>query len=565
MGWRRARKYDRFCPGSPVPGTVPGYNLPLNPGNIAGAGPIRPPAAAGLALRGGRPGESPAAKEPWTRPHLWKNRGSSAPGFRETKKENVMNAPVNASKTTFALFFGNRGFFPASLMEAAREELPRVLAEWGYGSIMMEAGETRYGAVETVAEGRKYARWLEQHRGEYDGVILCLPNFGDETGAVAALENAGTPILIQAYPDELDKMGPALRRDSFCGKFSIMDVFCQYGVKFTALKPHTAAPSSSRFRENVDHFARVCRVVNGMRKMTVGAVGARTTAFKTVRIDELALQKVGITMETMDLAMVFDRIARTKPDSPAFEAKKRRLFGAADWSAVPDSAAETLIKLGVVLDEIIDEFQLDALAIRCWIEMQQQLGISPCVLLSDLNDRGIATACEVDVGNAVAMHALKLASQAPATCLDWNNNYKDEDDKCILFHCGPVPFGLMQEPGRVTDHAILANAVGPGCSYGCNQGRIRPMPMTFGSLVTRDGGIHVYLGEGEFVPDPIPDDFFGCASVARIEKLQDVLLHVGRNGHRHHVSVTPGRHAAPVREALGYYLDWNVSLPQEEK
>jgi len=252
-------------------------------------------------------------------------------------------------KTTFALFFGNRGFFPASLMDAARQELPRVLAEWGYESILMDRDETRYGAVETVEEGRKYARWLAANRGRYDGVILCLPNFGDETGAVAALKDAGTPILIQAYHDELDKMGPALRRDAFCGKFSIMDVFCQYGVKFTALKPHTATPASVRFRDNVDHFARVCRVVNGMKDMVVGAIGARTTAFKTVRIDELALQKAGITMETLDRSMVFARIREMKSDSPAYEAKKQRLFGAADWSVVPDSAAENIIKLGVVL------------------------------------------------------------------------------------------------------------------------------------------------------------------------------------------------------------------------
>ncbi|NOY81321.1 MAG: hypothetical protein GXP31_09995 [Kiritimatiellaeota bacterium] len=472
---------------------------------------------------------------------------------------------AKASKTTFALFFGNRGFFPASLMDAAREELPRILREWGYDAMLMDRDATRHGAVETVEEGAKYAKWLEENRGRYDGVILCLPNFGDETGAVAALADAGTPILIQAYPDELDKMAPDLRRDAFCGKFSIMDVFCQYGVKFTALKPHTVAPATARFRENVDHFARVCRVANGLKRMTVGAVGARTTAFKTVRIDELALQKAGITMETLDLSTVIRRVRDMGTDGDAFKRKKERLFEAASWEGVPENAAATLIKLGVVLDEIVDEFGLDALAVRCWIELQEQLGISPCVLLSELNDRGVVAACEVDVGNAVTMYALHLASEQPAACLDWNNNYGDEDDKCILFHCGPVPFGLMKEPGRVVDHAILANAVGPGCGYGCNVGRIRPMAMTFGSLMTEDGRLKTYLGQGEFVGDPIPEEFFGCASAAAIDRLQDVLLHVGYNGFRHHVSVTPGHLMAPVAEALGHYLEWDISIPQCER
>lgn len=178
-------------------------------------------------------------------------------------------------KSTFALFFGNRGFFPASLQASARKEISQRLKRLGHEVIMLDAGATRNGAVETPAEGEVYANFLKRNTGKYDGVIVCLPNFGDETGAVAALNEAGVPILIQAYPDELDKLDPARRRDAFCGKFSIMDVFYQYGLKFTALKPHVVHPSSSKFASNVDHFDRLCRVVKSMRKMTVGAVGAR--------------------------------------------------------------------------------------------------------------------------------------------------------------------------------------------------------------------------------------------------------------------------------------------------
>ena len=207
-----------------------------------------------------------------------------------------------SAKSTFALFFGNRGFFPASLLREARETLPRVLEKLGHGTLMLPEEETRHGAVETPREGELYARFLRTHRDAYDGVILCLPNFGDETGAVAALKDAGVPILVQAYPDELDKMAPALRRDAFCGKFSIMDVFCQYGVPFTALKPHVVGLDTDGFKAQVDYFDRTCRVAKGMKSMVIGAIGARTTAFKTVRIDEVALQYHSITMETFDLS-----------------------------------------------------------------------------------------------------------------------------------------------------------------------------------------------------------------------------------------------------------------------
>ena len=173
-------------------------------------------------------------------------------------------------------------------------------------------------------------------------------------------------------------------------------------------------------------------------------------------------------------------------------------------------------------------------------------------------------ACEVDVGNAVAMYALHLASGEPAACLDWNNNYGEEDDKCILFHCGPVPKGLMTDRGRIADHAILANTVGEGCGYGCHVGRIAPVDFTFGSMLTDSGRLRFYLGQGRFTADEIPTEFFGCAGVAEIENLQDVLLHVGRNGYRHHVSVAPGLVQAPVREALGHYLGFDITLAQGE-
>lgn len=471
---------------------------------------------------------------------------------------------MDTNKTTFALFFGNRGFFPASLMAQAREELSRVLESWGYGVLVLDADATRYGAVETPREGEVYANFLRENRGRFDGVILSLPNFGDETGAVAALKDAGVPILIQAYPDDLDKMAPELRRDAFCGKISIMDVFCQYGVKFTALKPHVVSPASDRFRENVRYFERLCRVVNGMKDMVVGAIGARTTAFKTVRIDELALQRHGITMETLDLSEIFFRMDDLRPGDPAYQAKAQTLREYTSWEGVPDASFDKIVRLGVVLDGVVDEYQMDAIALRCWLELQQRIGISACVLLGEMNNRGIPAACEVDVGNAVAMRALHLASGQPATCLDWNNNYGDADDKCILFHCGPVPRSLMADAGRIADHAILANAVGQGCSYGCHVGRIAPGDFTFGSMVTDAGQLRFYLGQGSFTQDEIPPEFFGCAGVAQIWNLQDVLLHVGYHGFRHHVSATPGSVLAPVCEALEHYLGFEVTVPQGE-
>jgi L-fucose isomerase-like protein len=469
---------------------------------------------------------------------------------------------MKTDKTTFALFFGNRGFFPAALIAEARAEIPRILKELGHDVLMMDESLTRYGAVETTREGQVYANFLRENRGKYGGVILCLPNFGDETGAVAALSEAGVPIFIQAYPDDLDKMSPELRRDGFCGKLSIMDVFCQYGVDFSVLEPHVVHPSSLRFMENIAYFDRICRVVNGIKGSIIGAIGARTTPFKTVRIDEVSLQRHQITVETLDLSDIFARMRSLNAATELYKTKADVLANYTSWTGVPEKAFENIVRLGVVLDQVIDEYQMDAIALRCWTELQQQLGISGCVLLGELNERGIPSACEVDIGNAVAMLALHLASGKPAACLDWNNNYGDDDNKCILFHCGPVPKSLMAGEGRIADHAILANAVGQGCGFGCHVGRIAAQDFTFGSLLSDTGKLKLYLGEGHFTPDPIPAEFFGCAGVAEIPELQQVLLHIGRMGYRHHVSLTPGKIQEPLHEALERYLGFEVANPQ---
>lgn len=466
-------------------------------------------------------------------------------------------------KSTFALYFGNRGFFPGSLIASAREEMAKTLEGMGHKVLMMDANATRHGAVETPAEGAKYAQFLKEHEGEIDGVILSLPNFGDENGAVPALKNAGVPIFVQAYPDELDKMSPALRRDSFCGKMSIMDVFFQNNIKFTVLKPHTVAPTSPAFAANVDHFDRVCRTVKGMKNMTVGSIGARTTAFKTVRIDELALQRNGITMETYDMSDVFARIKSLDTATATYKDKAQTLKNFSDFSGVPEKAFDNIVRFGVVMDQIAEEANLDAMAIRCWLELQQQLGISVCVVLGEMNTRFLPASCEVDVGNAISMYALGLASGGASGCLDWNNNYADDEDKCILFHCGPLPQSLMAAKGKITEHAILEIACGKGCSYGCNVGRIKPMPFTFASMLTEGGKLKWFTGEGDVTTDPVPADFFGCAGVVNIPNLQDVLLFAGKNGHRHHVSITEGKVIAPLTEALEYYLGYDVAVPQK--
>ena len=458
---------------------------------------------------------------------------------------------------TFALCFCNRGFMPGELIYGARDDMVKAVSDAGYDYIMMDRDLTRFGGVETRDEGLLYARWLKEHQGQYDGVIFSMPIFADENGAITVLQDAGVPILMQAYPDEIGKLDFAHRRDAYCGKFSVTDVFTQYGVPFTVLKPHVVHPLRPKFQENLRDFAAICRVVKGMRRFNLGCVGARTTAFKTVRFDEIALQKYGINVESFDLSEVFDKVDAKADDDGAVAAKLERLRQYTDCSGVPEANLLNLGKLGVVIDEYIAEYHLDALALRCWNEMETHLRVCPCVLLSELNDRGITASCEIDICSAVTMRAMSLASQGPAAVLDWNNNYGEDEDKVILFHCGPVAQSLMAGRGTVTNHKMF-DKTDPGSGWGCNEGRIRPMPITLSNCQTKDGRIVVYASQAEFTDDPIEDSFFGCGGVARVPGLQDKLLRLARGGFKHHTSVCEGHVKEVLREAFTTYLgyDW---------
>lgn len=461
-------------------------------------------------------------------------------------------------KMTFALFFGNRGFFPGELIAGARDSLCKALEDNGYGYIIMDENLTRYGAVETITEGKCYARFLEENKGKYDGIILSLPNFGDENGASVAFKDVDVPILVQAFPDEMDKMDFAHRRDAMCGKLAMCNVLRQLKIKYTLTKKFCVDPLSEDFKEDLRIFAGVCRVVKGMRSFNVGAIGARTTAFKTVRYDEIAFQNNRINVETIDMSRVFTMMENV--DAEKLAKKKAKYASISNFGNYPDKKLENIARLGVAIDELIEELDLHAVAIRCWDELQKQYGVAPCLILGELNERGIAAACELDVTNAVMMRAVGLAADYPVMLLDVNNNYENADDKIIFFHCGPAPVSMMSGEGKIEEHLMFRKSYGEGSGVGINKGKLFVGDVTVGSFKTEDGNLCAFVTEGKLLNEDLPPVFFGCGTVFQKENANGLLQYMAMNGYRHHVAITKGNYAAAVTEAFTNYLNYKIDL-----
>src|SRR6202045_3691985 len=222
----------------------------------------------------------------------------------------------SSTPMTLGVIVGNRGFFPDHLARSGRLDIIAALTAKGIRPIVLDENDSKVRAVETRQEAAKCADLFKKHREEIDGIVVTLPNFGDERAIADTLRmaNLGVPVLMQATPDTASRMLITDRRDSFCGKMSACNNLAQYGIPYSLTTLHTEAPNSETFHKDLDWFLAVCRVVKGLKGLRIGAIGARPAAFNNVRYSEKILESAGISVETLDLSEVMGRIARLKDD-----------------------------------------------------------------------------------------------------------------------------------------------------------------------------------------------------------------------------------------------------------
>jgi L-fucose isomerase-like protein len=467
-------------------------------------------------------------------------------------------------KVTLGVIVGNRGFFPDHLCETGRQEVLRVLAKEGIDAIILDIADTPFGSVETLQDAEKCADLFKARRTEIDGILVTLPNFGDERGVANAIRLAelNVPVLIQAFPDEGDKMTAADRRDSFCGKMSVCNNLRQYGIPYTLTTLHTVAPDSDSFRQDLRQFAATCRVVGGLKGARFGMLGARPAAFITVRFSEKLLEKAGISVEVLDLSEAFGRANHLADGEPAVRAKLDTLKSYITTSGVPAEALLKMAKFALVTEHWMEENGLAATAVQCWTSMEEFFGVVPCTVMSMMSNALKPSACEADIAGAVGMYAMALASGKPSALVDWNNNYGDDPDKGVIFHCSNLPTDFFQE-AEMSFQEIIAGSVGKENTYGTVVGRVKAGPFTYCRVSTDDerGVIRAYLGEGELTDDPLMT--FGGFGVVEIPNFQGLLRHICANGYEHHVAVNRAQVADALDEALTKYMGWDVYHHQE--
>ena len=462
----------------------------------------------------------------------------------------------------FGIIIGTRAYFNSELAKDVRKQLLRTLADEGYDYVILpeDATPTGSSSIETREDGLKCAELFRQNRDRIDGIIVSLPNFGFEIGIINAISVAdlNVPILVQACDDENDKVDLDSRRDAFCGKISVCNNLYQYGIPFTDTTLHTYSIYSELLAKDINKFAGICRVVNGLRHARVGAIGARPAGFQTVRASEKLLQKSGITVVPVDLSEILGA-ARKIEDTDVELLKKLEEIKC--YAVVPKEYSDKLVlqaKFGVAVERWIEANQIDAVAVQCWDSLEQNYGCAACVTMSMLGEKLLPAACEVDIAGAVSMYALTLAAQGQSALLDWNNNFAEDRNKCVCTHCGNFPKSFVRNDLKLGTLGVLGRTLGKVNTFGSVYGKVTKGDFTFFRISTDDtkGVIKAYLGTGEITDDPYGMD--GCIAVTKVDNLQILMKHICKNGFEHHVAMVRNDVKDILNEAIEGYLGWNL-------
>lgn len=468
----------------------------------------------------------------------------------------------NKERMCFGIIIGTRAYFNSELAKDVRKQLLKTLADEGYDYVILpeDATPTGSSSIETREDGLKCAELFRQNRDRIDGIIVSLPNFGFEIGIINAISVAdlNVPVLVQACDDENDKVDLDSRRDAFCGKISVCNNLYQYGIPFTDTTLHTYSIYSELLAKDINKFAGICRVVNGLRHARIGAIGARPAGFQTVRASEKLLQKSGITVVPVDLSEILGA-ARKIEDTDAELLKKLEEIKC--YAAVPKEYSDKLVlqaKFGVAVERWIEANQIDAVAVQCWDSLEQNYGCAACVTMSMLGEKLLPAACEVDIAGAVSMYALTLAAQGQSALLDWNNNFAEDRNKCVCTHCGNFPKSFVRNDLKLGTLGVLGRTLGKVNTFGAVYGKVTKGDFTFFRISTDDtkGTIKAYLGTGEITDDPYGMD--GCIAVTKVDNLQILMKHICRNGFEHHVAMVRNDVKDILNEAIEGYLGWNL-------
>ncbi len=417
---------------------------------------------------------------------------------------------------------------------------------------------TPNGLVQTPEDAAKTARLFKGQNVK--GVVIGALNFGNEIPAAmaACAADRDLPVMIFGVGEEGLLSRDKSRRDSFCGLISIATALRHRRVRFAFPKRAVCFPGDEGFLKALEEFARICLAVSSLRGAVYGQIGPRPADFETCAFDEISLlRNFGIRVVPLPLTTLFSRAAYVP------EARIREVYSemerTLDRSRVSDYDLSRMARIEVALSELIEENALSGLAIQCWTSFQDDYGISPCLVMARLADRGIPCACEVDIHGTMSMHLLASLSGIPSALADWNNRHVMLENCFSAWHCGVFPPSLSSVEKKIGLHDILAESTGTEeGKYGTIELRLDNGPVTMARITEfKPDDFRILVAEGEVIEAAgEPPGSHGWVEVSDLDMLYSEIL----RGFPHHTAIAMGHLGSSVLLA-SYFLGMETVTP----
>ena len=447
----------------------------------------------------------------------------------------------------------HRDFFDESWAMEIRKRTLRALSEIeGIEVIVPNEDLTKGGLVRNDDDAEKVIRLFKDE--DIAGVLLGTMTFGDEVAALKIAEAfRGMPIMLFGTKEPPFTPDGNRRSDSFCGTLSISSGLHRRNIPFTFVG--IISPEESAFLRAVEDFARTCSILKGFLGARIGLVGPRPERFETCVFNEVAMiNHFGQEVIYVSLGQLFEVMDSIKDDDAQLKAIINEMRAQADTSEVSDKAVLNMARLELALRRIIKEKKLQALALRCWLEIEEVYGISPCYVLGRLTDSGIMVACESDVYGALTMLIQYLASlrSTPPHFIDWTIQHQEKEDVFLAWHCGNAPPSLVRKEAKVKlrPHSILSRVLGPERTQGTGEFQLRPGPVTICRLIEHEGKFKILITKGEIMESH--QSLRGSWSWVKVEDLDKLYRTLVEEGFTHHASMIHGDYVKPIADACKF-------------
>ena len=379
--------------------------------------------------------------------------------------------------------------------------------------------------------------------GDNKGSQMALELFKREKTDLLVIQ-CGTFTSAEIVLDWVSQLGIpvviwAIKEPDFEGKLKLNSLVCANAITSALYKMGAKFKffyedyKNEQFYKRLARYLNVVNVKNKLKKTRIGLVGARSTGFQDVTVDELSLlKKIGPRVHFISIAEVFERAKKIKSQITKGVAEEIRGKG-----KLENIGQGELVKSAEVyqaLKELASENNLDALAVRCLPEFAQLYGTVICGCLSFLTDDGIIAACEADVCGAISMLIQKYLSDGNSPFLADLIEVDNDKNTGLFWHCGVAPCSLAKNGEVVLLSRHYVRDLGVTVHFSLKPGRI-----SLARLDSVGTDYRMLIASGESTGETIP--MKGTSMKVVFDQDSSDLLDVIINkGFPHHFSIVYG-------------------------